>query len=53
VRIIIDGKENYQLDGDVVGESTTLDAEIQPGALAICVRPRPLASPNNDPAPRG
>jgi diacylglycerol kinase family enzyme len=37
VRIIIDGKENYQLDGDVVGESTTLDAEIQPGALAICV----------------
>jgi diacylglycerol kinase (ATP) len=37
VRIIIDGKENYQLDGDVVGESTTLTAEIQPGALAICV----------------
>jgi diacylglycerol kinase (ATP) len=37
VRIIIDGKENYQLDGDVVGESTTLFAEIQPGALAICV----------------
>jgi diacylglycerol kinase (ATP) len=37
VRIKIDGKDNYQLDGDVVGESTTLDAEIQPGALAICV----------------
>jgi diacylglycerol kinase (ATP) len=37
VRIIIDGKDNYQLDGDVVGESTTLFAEIQPGALAICV----------------
>jgi diacylglycerol kinase (ATP) len=37
VRIVIDGKENYQLDGDVVGESTTLFAEIQPGALAICV----------------
>jgi diacylglycerol kinase family enzyme len=37
VRIIIDGKDNYQLDGDVVGESTTLHAEIQPGALAICV----------------
>jgi diacylglycerol kinase family enzyme len=37
VRIIIDGKDNYQLDGDVVGESTTLDAEIQPHALAICV----------------
>jgi diacylglycerol kinase (ATP) len=37
VRIIIDGKDDYQLDGDVVGESTTLFAEIQPGALAICV----------------
>jgi len=37
VRITIHGKENYQLDGDVVGESTTLFAEIQPGALAICV----------------
>jgi diacylglycerol kinase (ATP) len=37
VRIIIDGKDNYQLDGDVVGESTTLFAEIQPGALTICV----------------
>jgi diacylglycerol kinase (ATP) len=37
VRIIIDGKDNYQLDGDVVGESTTLFAEIQPGALAICI----------------
>ncbi len=37
VRITIHGKDNYQLDGDVVGESTTLDAEIQPGALTICV----------------
>jgi diacylglycerol kinase (ATP) len=37
VRIIIDGKDNYQLDGDVVGEATTLTAEIQPGALAIRV----------------
>jgi diacylglycerol kinase family enzyme len=37
VRIIIDGKDDYQLDGDVVGESTTLFAEIQPGALVICV----------------
>jgi diacylglycerol kinase (ATP) len=37
VRIKIHGKDNYQLDGDVVGESTTLDAEIQPGALTICV----------------
>jgi hypothetical protein len=39
VRITIHGKDNYQLDGDV-GESTTLDAEIQPGALTICVPPQ-------------
>jgi diacylglycerol kinase (ATP) len=45
VRIIIDGKDNYQLDGDVVGESTTLFAEIQPGALAICVPAQPASEP--------
>jgi diacylglycerol kinase (ATP) len=36
VVIRIDGTDNYQLDGDVVGESATLTAEIQPGALTIC-----------------
>ena len=46
VRITIDGKDNYQLDGDVVGESTTLDAEIQPGALAICVPARAASEPH-------
>ena len=45
VRIIIDGKDNYQLDGDVVGESTTLTAEIQPGALAICVPAQAASRP--------
>jgi diacylglycerol kinase family enzyme len=45
VRIIIDGTENYQLDGDVVGESTTLTAEIQPGALAICVPTQGTSEP--------
>jgi diacylglycerol kinase (ATP) len=45
VGIIIDGKENYQLDGDVVGESTTLDAEIQPGALTICVPAQAASKP--------
>ncbi len=45
VRIKIDGKDNYQLDGDVVGESTTLDAEIQPGALAICVTAQAASEP--------
>jgi diacylglycerol kinase (ATP) len=37
VRIKLHGKDNYQLDGDVIGGATTLDAEIQPGALALCV----------------
>ena len=45
VRIMIDGKDNYQLDGDVVGESTTLFAEIQPGALAICVPAQAATEP--------
>ena len=45
VRIMIEGKDNYQLDGDVVGESTTLFAEIQPGALAICVPAQAATEP--------
>lgn len=32
----IHGKDNYQLDGDVVGQGTTLTAEVQPDALMIC-----------------
>ncbi|HEX3200265.1 MAG TPA: diacylglycerol kinase family protein [Propionibacteriaceae bacterium] len=45
VRIKIHGKDDYQLDGDVVGESTTLFAEIQPGALAICVPAQTASEP--------
>jgi len=41
VGISIDGKDNYWLDGDVGGESTTLTAEIQPGALTVCA-PTPV-----------
>jgi diacylglycerol kinase family enzyme len=37
VKIRIDGVDNYQLDGDVIGECTTLVAEIEPSALIICV----------------
>jgi diacylglycerol kinase family enzyme len=37
VRIKLHGKDNVQLDGDVIGEATILDAEIQPGALALRV----------------
>ncbi|MFL6046358.1 MAG: diacylglycerol/lipid kinase family protein [Propionibacteriaceae bacterium] len=44
--IKIDGKDNYQLDGDIVGQSTTLTAEIQPGALTVCA---PASAP---PAPQ-
>jgi diacylglycerol kinase (ATP) len=45
VRIIIDGKDNYELDGDVVGESTTLFAEVQAGALALCVPAKSASEP--------
>ena len=37
VQIKIHGKDSYQLDGDVVGESTMITAEIQPSALTVCV----------------
>jgi diacylglycerol kinase family enzyme len=52
VQIIIDGKDNYQLDGDVVGESTILTAEIQPGALAICVPTQASSEPRLSSLPR-
>jgi diacylglycerol kinase family enzyme len=29
--------DNYQMDGDVVGECRHLVAEVQPGALRVCV----------------
>ena len=45
VEIMIDRKDNYQLDGDVVGESTTLTAEIQPGALTVCAPAPAPATP--------
>jgi len=38
VEVRLRHRENYQLDGDVVGECTTLLAEIEPGALQVCVR---------------
>ncbi|HET9872779.1 MAG TPA: diacylglycerol kinase family protein [Propionibacteriaceae bacterium] len=37
VKVMIAGKDNYQLDGDAVGECTSLIAEVQPGVLTICV----------------
>jgi diacylglycerol kinase family enzyme len=46
VAIRIDGKANCQLDGDVGGESTTLTAEIQPGALPVCASAPVLGTPH-------
>lgn len=37
VTVTIRGTENYQLDGDVVGECRTFTAKVVPGALTICV----------------
>jgi diacylglycerol kinase (ATP) len=45
-RFRIDGKDNYQLDGDVVAGSTTLTAEIQPGALTVCAPAPALGTPH-------
>ena len=36
--------DSYQLDGDVIGECRTLIAEIQPGALTVCVPDTPAGS---------
>lgn len=33
-----------ELDGDVVGSGTRLTAEVEPGALRICLPPRPRAA---------
>jgi diacylglycerol kinase (ATP) len=38
VEVKIDRHENFQLDGDVAGECRTLVAEVQPGALQVCIR---------------
>jgi diacylglycerol kinase (ATP) len=46
VTITVDERDQFQLDGDNVGECSTLTAEVVPGALLLRV-PRPL----NEPAP--
>ncbi len=37
VRITLRERDSYQLDGDVIGECLSMFAEIQPGALTVCV----------------
>jgi diacylglycerol kinase family enzyme len=35
VSIKVDGRDHYQMDGDTVGECSTMTAEIRPGALRL------------------
>ena len=44
VTITVDERDQFQLDGDNVGECNTLTAEVVPGALRLRV-PRPLSEP--------
>ena len=45
LRVLEGGKpEKYQLDGDVVGECSRFTAEVQPGALTLCL-PQPAVKP--------
>jgi diacylglycerol kinase (ATP) len=44
VTITVDERDQFQLDGDNVGECNTLTAEVVPGALRLRV-PRPLTEP--------
>jgi diacylglycerol kinase (ATP) len=37
VRITLRDRDTYQLDGDAIGDCHTLYAEVQPGALTVCV----------------
>ena len=39
VEITVEPRDQYQLDGDTVGECATLVAEIEPGALTVRVPP--------------
>ena len=39
VRISVEGSDQYQLDGDTVGQCSSMLAEIQPGALTLRVSP--------------
>jgi diacylglycerol kinase family enzyme len=41
VRIVIDGTDDYQLDGDVMGACSRMLAEIRPGALSVRVVKQP------------
>jgi diacylglycerol kinase (ATP) len=52
VSIKVDGRDHYQMDGDTVGECSTMTAEIRPGALRLRI-PRDsalAASPHRDEA---
>lgn len=44
VKITVEERDHYQLDGDTVGECNTMTAEVRPGALLLRV---PLAAKRN------
>lgn len=46
VEITVEPRDQYQLDGDTVGECSTLVAEIEPGALTVRVPPVPRGLPS-------
>lgn len=49
VSITVEERDQYQLDGDTVGECGSLVAEVQPGALTLRV-PRTLSASREQPA---
>ena len=49
VSIKVDGRDHYQMDGDTVGECSTMTAEIRPGALRLRIpQDSALARPPHD-----
>jgi diacylglycerol kinase family enzyme len=41
VQIVLDGTDDYQIDGDVMGACSRMLAEVQPGALSVRVAKQP------------
>jgi len=49
VTIKVDGRDHFQMDGDTVGECSTMTAEIRPGALRMRIpRDSAMARPEDD-----
>ncbi len=48
VSIKVDGRDQFQMDGDTVGECSTMTAEVQPGALRLRVPRESVATRPSD-----